>query len=274
MNDTVKVPVFANEGLQNTSQGESQPVTDKANASSEQKKAYAFDKQFGELNGKIKKRDAQIAEKDKTLETMNGKMSELEAQVANLTAPKAPNAELEFDNPDEFKRQTDAFNAHAITKLETGAIEKAKVEFRQELATEREQEKLRKNQEEFAEQGNNHIKKGEAIGLTEEDMVVSANLLDNAGVPNEVQSFLFNDPEGPQIMDFLANNPKELEAMIELPTLNQAAYIERVIRVNAVSTKPTVTNAPNPLINIQGGGMREQDEFEKKYPGAVFKTSK
>ena len=72
-------------------------------------------------------------------------------------------------------------------------------------------------------------------------------------------------------MDFLANNPKELEALTELPALNQAAHIERVIRAQAISNKPTVTGAPDPLLSINGGGMRETEDFEKLCPGAEFK---
>jgi len=272
MSNTADVPALVTNEVRAASAEGSQPSTDKATASPEEKKAYALDKRFGKLTGDIKTRDSQLAERDKSLESMTGKMSEMQATIDGLTAPKPADPNLEFDNPEEFKRQEQAFNAHELTKVESTAIQKAKAEFRQELATEREQEQLKTAQAEFAQQADSHIKKGAAIGLTEEDMVVSARVLADSGVPHDVQSFLFNDEEGPQIMDFLANNPKELEAMTELPAISQAAYIERVIRVNAVSTKPTVTGAPNPLMNIQGGGMREQDDFEKKYPGAVFKS--
>jgi len=271
MNDTVEVPVFANDGLQDTSQDESQPSTDKANASPEQKKAYALDKRFSKLTGDIKSRDTALANKDKDLEVSASKNAELEARIAELSAPKAPNADLELDNPDEFKRQNDVFNAHTITKGQNAAVERAKVELRQEIAAERKQEQLNVETEKFNQKADAHIKKGEAIGLSEEDMIVSANVLANVGVSNDVQDFIFDDPEGPQIADFLANNPKELEAMVELSTTGQISHIERVVRAQAVSNKPTVSGAPNPLLNIKGGGMQEQDDFDKLCPGAEFK---
>jgi hypothetical protein len=271
MSNEQNAAVSGSEDLPTTVVEGSQPSTDKASASPEEKKAYALDKRFGKLTSDIKSRDAQLAERDKSLESMTGQMSEMKAKIDSLTAPKPASSDLEFDNPEEFKRQNDAFNAHELTQVRNEAIQAAKVEFRQDLKLEREQEELTKQQAAFEQQANDHIKKGAAIGLTEEDMVTSARVLAQSGVPSEVQSFLFDDAEGPQIMDFLANNPKELAAMIEMPAIQQASYIERTIRVNAVSTKPTVTGAPQPLMNISGGGMQELDDFEKLCPGAEFK---
>lgn len=274
MSNEQNASVSGSEDLPTTVVEGSQPSTDKASASPEEKKAYALDKRFSKLTGDIKSRDAQLADKDKSLESMTGQMSDMKAKLDSLTAPKPADPNLEFDNPDEFKRQTEAFNAHNLTNVRNEAIQAAKAEFREDLKLERQQEELNKQTEVFNQQASDHIKKGQAIGLTEEDLITSASVLAQAGVPNEVQSFLFNDPEGPQIMDFLANNPKELDAMIGLDAISQASYIERTVRVNAVSTKPTVTGAPQPLMNISGGGMQEQDEFEKLCPGAEIIRSR
>ena len=273
MSNEQNAAVSGSEDLPTTVVEGSQPSTDKASASPEEKKAYALDKRFGKLTSDIKSRDAQLADRDKSLESMTGQMSEMQAKIDGLTAPKPASSELEFDNPEEFKRQNDAFNAHELTQVRNEAIQAAKVEFRNDLKLEREQEELSKKQAVFEQQANDHIKKGMAIGLTEQDMITSASVLAQSGVPSEIQSFLFDDSEGPQIMDFLANNPKELEAMIGLDAVSQASYIERTVRVNAVSTKPTVTGAPQPLMNISGGGMQEQDDFDIACPGAKIRTS-
>ena len=268
MSDVNNAPVAVSEDLPTSTEV---TQTDKHSADPEQKKAYAFDKQFGELNRKIKKGDAKLEESGKALESANSEVSQLKAKLAEFTVPKEPDANLEFDNPDEFNRQKEAVRTHQLTQIKEDAVLEAEARINKRLNTERDQEQLRKKEETFNQQASDHIKKGQAIGLSEEDLITSASVLAQAGVPNEVQSFLFNDPEGPQIMDFLANNPKELEAMIGLDAISQASYIERSVRANAVSTKPTVTGAPDPLLNISGGGMQELDDFDKLCPGAEFK---
>ena len=117
-------PVVVSEDLPTSTEG-SQPSTDKASASPEEKKAYALDKRFGKLTSDIKSRDAQLADRDKSLESMTGQMSEMQAKIDGLTAPKPASSELEFDNPEEFKRQNDAYNAHELTKVRTEAIQAA-----------------------------------------------------------------------------------------------------------------------------------------------------
>ncbi|MCK5616506.1 hypothetical protein KAR91_82350 [Candidatus Pacearchaeota archaeon] len=258
------------EDLQTSSEG-SQPSTDKASASPEEKKAYALEKRFGKLTGDKKKVEAEAAKEREARKAAESKAAELEDKLASITAPKAPDPDLEFNDPGEFERQSNAFKAHEKSQIESSAIQKAKAEIKQEMEADEAIEKLNQQEEEFNRQAADHITKGQAVGLTEEDLVVSASLLNQAGTPQDVQSFLFQDEQGPQIMDYLSNNPKELDAMLELAPIAQTAYIERNIRAKAVSTKPTVSGAPPPLLNISGGGMKEESDINKLCPGAVFK---
>lgn len=272
MSDEQKAAVTTSEEGSTQLEG-SQPSTDKQNASPEEKQSFALNKRFSELTGKIKDSNAETAREREARQVAEQKAKDLEDKLAEVTAPQMPPEDLQFENPEEYNRQVQAFDDHRLGKVRNDAVEQAKAELKQEREDERKLEAQKKQRQEFLDQSKEFVTKGEGVGLTEKDLLVSADLLQNAGVSNDIQSFLFADPQGPQIMDFLANNPQQLEAMLELNPVQQSAFIERNIRAEAITAKPTVSGAPDPIINLHGGGVKEQDDFDKSFPEAKIRRS-
>lgn len=239
---------------------------------SDEKKEYGkkVQNRISTLSGKLRDKDTQLAERDKTLEANATKLSELEAQISTLSAPKAPNSDMEFDNPDEFVKQTQAFNDHKQTLNNADIEKRIDAGISSRLNAQQEARDLEAKKQVFNKTVETFTKNGEAVGLNENDLANGMEILDQSGLSHEMQDYLLGDSAGPQLVDYLANNPGELGEMLEMSSFKQAAFIENKIRVNAMSTKPTVTGAPDPLLNIQGGGARETEDFDKLCPGAVF----
>ena len=272
MNEELKGAVVIENEPAEPAEG-SQPSTDKHTASPDEKKSFAIEKRIGKLTGVIKDSETKLAQKDEELQGATGKVSELEAEVARLTAPKEPDVDLQLDNPEEFNRQQKIFDEHKLGVVHTNAVKVAESNILKKLDADKKLEDQRKQRDEFQKKSNDFVKTGEGVGLKEEELTQIATYLHDSGMPSEIQSFLFDDSEGPQIMDFLANNPEDLGKMLEMNPIQQSAFIEKSIRANAVSAKPTVSGAPDPLLIIQGGGAQELDDFDKACPGAKIVTS-
>ena len=267
------IGAVVSESVQTKPEEGSPPSTDKHNASPDEKKSFALDKRFSKLTGDVKDSNARADKEREGRETAEKRASEAEEKIALLSAPKAPNETLQLDNPEEFDRQLKIFNDHQLGTVHTNAVKVAETNILSRMEADKKLEDQRKQRDEFQKKSNDFVKTGEGVGLKEEELTQIATYLHDSGMPSEIQSFLFDDSEGPQIMDFLANNPEDLGKMLEMNPIQQSAFIEKSIRANAVSAKPTVSGAPVPLINPQGGGAQELDDFDKACPGAKIVTS-
>lgn len=82
--------------------------------------------------------------------------------------------------------------------------------------------------------------------------------------------YLMNDPAGPQVITYLADNPAELQDVLSADPYSATAKIATEIKAKALSKTPKVTKAPDPIPEIGGGGALETDDFEKKYGKPEF----
>ena len=81
---------------------------------------------------------------------------------------------------------------------------------------------------------------------------------------------IMSDPNGGKIVEYLHDNPAEMHDILSLDPMSASIKIANVIKAKALSTTPKVSNAPEPLPNISGGGTLEKDDFERKFPGTEF----
>lgn len=94
--------------------------------------------------------------------------------------------------------------------------------------------------------------------------------LNNAGLNAQVGEYIMSDPNGAKIAEYLVDNPSEMYEVLSLDPLSAGIKISAEIKQKALSTTPNVSNAPDPIAEVQGGGYVEKDGFDKIYPGAQF----
>lgn len=236
-----------------------------------QGKKNKLGERFSKLTGDLKAKDATIAELEETRSRERQELEEARKKLAELEAPKAPDPDLEFTDPEAYEAQKATFHEYEKQQERERIKQEVKADLASEIEQEQNAEKLEKEKAKLVAKVDNFVKRGEAVGLSEEKLEESAIALTEAGIPGDVQNLLLEDEDGAQIVDFLSDNPEQLEAMSKLSAIEQVKFIEKSVRAPATLNKPTVSGAPDPIINISGGGAREESEFEKSCPGAVFK---
>ncbi|MEH6397368.1 hypothetical protein [Pseudoalteromonas sp.] len=95
-------------------------------------------------------------------------------------------------------------------------------------------------------------------------------MLVDSGLKPELGQYLLTDPNGAKIAEYLHDNPAEMHEIIGMSPMNAAVKIANEIKAKALSTTPRVSNAPDPIEAINGGGYVEKDDFSRKFPGTTF----
>ncbi len=250
---------------------ESGEVITKDNATPEQKKEYALEKKKAKNLARNAENQARLAEQDKTLKANASKMAELEAKLEAANAPKAPNIDLELDDPEEYSRQSEAYRAHEKMLERREIVKEIRAEDKKQNEDNALADRQRVAREELISKVDNFLIKGESVGLSEDALEGAVKVLNEASVNSDIQNFLLDDENGPQIVEHLATNADDLEVMNKLSPMAQVKFIENTVRAKALLNKPTTSGAPSPLLDIGGGGAQEKDDFDTLYPNAEFK---
>lgn len=117
---------------------------------------------------------------------------------------------------------------------------------------------------------NTYINNAIRDGVDMDKLAGVEQTLNNAGISPELGQYLMKDPNGAKVAEYLASNPSEMYEVINLDPMSAGIKIATEIKQKALSTTPKVSNAPEPIEAIKGGGYVEKDEFDTKYPGAEF----
>jgi len=105
-------------------------------------------------------------------------------------------------------------------------------------------------------------------GLNPVETKTAADTIINYGISDTFQDILLEDPDGPLFVNYLSQNPVELEEMNRMTTLQLVNHLNSDIRAKASLLKPKTSNAPNPPLTLRGGGAPEQKESWEQ--GAVY----
>lgn len=107
-------------------------------------------------------------------------------------------------------------------------------------------------------------------GVDFDKLLVAEKALKQAGLTNELGSYLMNDTNGAKIVEYLNDNPAEMHEIMGLDPVSAGIRIATEIKPKVLSQTPKVSGAPDPIPEVNGGGYVEVDDFAKKYPGAVI----
>lgn len=102
------------------------------------------------------------------------------------------------------------------------------------------------------------------LGLDAAVMKKAADTVIEYGINAVVEEFVLLDPDGPLLLQYLSDNPVELEQLNGLSSYHMASRINNDIRAKASLLKPQTSNAPPPPVEISGGGVPESKESWEK----------
>ena len=97
-------------------------------------------------------------------------------------------------------------------------------------------------------------------GLNPVAMKKAADTVIDYGISDTFQDILLEDPDGPLFVQYLADNPVELEEMNRMSTLQLVNHLNGDIRAKASLLKPQTSAAPDPPVTLKGGGAPELKE--------------
>ena len=107
-------------------------------------------------------------------------------------------------------------------------------------------------------------------GVDFDKLLIAERTLKQAGISNELGSYLMKDNNGAKIVEYLNDNPAEMHEIMQLDPVSAGIRIANEVKPKALSQTPKVSGAPDPIPEVNGGGYVQVDDFSKKYPGAVI----
>jgi hypothetical protein len=231
-----------------------------------------------EESGNVQKRINKItAEKyalARKVEEMEKKLSSAQPSVAGSATPQSDSSpELEVP-----KLPDDLYDEEAMKKYHADTLKYSQEVSRREAASaakthfEQQQEQAKQAiiQAETQKLIQGYAERGLQAGISHDQMVLNEQSLVQNGVNSDLGRFLMEDPLGPQLTAYLAENLDKFHEINAMTPYAAGAMIENEIKKNVLGPR-NVTTAPDPVAGINGGsGAKESDEFDKLCPGAQF----
>lgn len=195
----------------------------------------------------------------------------LEKEIADMKASLNPQNELQaveippLPDPwaENYEEQILARDKAIEQNVQFKALEAAKAE-----RDAQEMQARQAKQREYVESlEKDFLNNSQSLGLKTETVTESANIVASYGVDPEIANLLMSEKDGPLIVNYLAQNPVELEQLTQLSPVRGAIKLTTDIRAKASQLKPKQTNAPSPTRAPRGGGV----SYDQRGPkGATF----
>jgi len=186
-------------------------------------------------------------------------LDDLKGQQVKVEIPPVPNRDSETYEADVAAR-----DEKIVAKAEQGAEVTRQTEARKEKDEARLAGEEAAIKEKVAGFDANMVTHGLNPVVTKK----AADTVIAYGISENFQDVLLEDPDGPLFVQYLADNPVELEEMNGMSVLQLVNHLNGDIRAKASLLKPQTSTAPDPPITLKGGGapeMKEEWEEGAKY---------
>lgn len=210
-----------------------------------------------EVNKQHKKfRDAERAlnKAQQTADELAKKLEDIEAKSAEVIIPDVPDPLSDTFAEDVQKRDV-AIERKAELKAQQEQTAEAKKR-EDEARVTREEEALKARVATFDTNMVTH-------GLNPAETKKAADTVISYGINTMFEDSLLEDPDGPLLVSYLADNPVELEEINSMTALQLAHRLDE-IRPKASLLKPKTSDAPDPPVTVQGGGVPETKDWWEK----------
>lgn len=177
----------------------------------------------------------------------------------SLVAPTLPEDIFDEEAMRKYHSETSDYNQKVANQAAIDALNNQRT-------GEQKQQQQQKQQEVINRFAQNALRDG----VNPEKLRAAEQTVVNAGIDNTLANHIMNDPNGGKIVEFLHDNPAMLHELVALDPISAGMKIAADIKPAVVSASSNVSNAPAPQTEIRGGGVHEQDEFDRNYPGVEF----
>ncbi len=228
-------------------------TTDTEAQPAEKPKLNGYEKRISTLTHRNYAKDQEIAQLKAELETRKATDKQPDSPV-----PAYPDDDLRYDNPQEYRKQLDAYIDHKAA-AQYQSQQRAYQEAESNRKAEEQRAKLQSEQQEIV---GKYIENGLASGISEEKMIANEAMLKSVNIDQGLAQELYSDPEGAKLVDFLADNPDKLAQLAGMSPYQAAVQIATEIKPQALSSKPSSTNAPDPIEPTSGGAVPPADNLQ------------
>lgn len=107
-------------------------------------------------------------------------------------------------------------------------------------------------------------------GVDIDKLRAAEQVINQEGMDPMLANFIMSDPHGGKIVEYLHDNPTVRADLKSLDPISAGNKVINEIKALALSTTPRVSNAPDPIPEIKGGGALDKDDFDRNNPGTTF----
>ncbi len=242
-------------------QPEGEAKEEGAESSTAEESKVTFDEaQQAKVNQLIGEKVSKQREAERQAEELQRRLAEVEASLPKEKRPEIPAMPDPFD--DDFEEQSKARDAAIIKQAEFDATARANERLQQQA----QQEAARRQQAALETELVKYSNKAKASGIDQNQMVQDMQAV-GQNIPDvNIQAFLLTEEKGPEITNFLASNPLEMDKVRNMNQMQAAIYIETQLKPKATQSRKT-SNAPAPADTLSGRGAPPKERGPK---GAKF----
>ena len=242
-----------------------QPITmDEAETESSPEQEEKPEQKTDGVHKRINELTAKRYEQQRRAEAAESELSELrkaQAQPATEVA-QAPQLPEDVYDSEAMAEYHNSMVAHQTTVAQ-GAVQQALQDTRtQDLQS----QQTAAMQQVVSTYTNNAINDG----VDMDKLRAAEQVLNQEGIDPGLGQFIMNDPHGGKIAEYLHDNPAVRLDLLDLDPISAGYKIMNEVEALALSTTPKVSNAPDPIPEIRGGGALDKDDFDRNNPGTEF----
>ena len=177
--------------------------------------------------------------------TAEGELNELKSKNAEVVVPPVP---------DKYSDSFDADMATRDTAIAAKTAQDAELEQRKTKQQADDEARAATEKQAVTDRVATFDSNMVTLGLNPVETKADADTIIGFGLSNTFQDILLEDPDGPLLVKYLAQNPIEIEQMNGMSALSLVNHINKDVRAKASLLRPQTSNAPNPPIVLDGGG--------------------
>ena len=119
----------------------------------------------------------------------------------------------------------------------------------------------------FQARSESYAERANSLGVDREKLKVSGQMLGNQQLDPMVLEHILDDPHGPYLTEYLADNPDKIAELRTMNGMQAGTFMASVIKPAAIAARPVLNKIPAPAKTPSGSGM---PAGERGPAGATF----
>lgn len=234
-----------------------EPVDSSPTSESEHEvKSNGVQQRINDITAKRYQEQRRADELQAKLDALEAQKPAQPVQTENLVAPSLPEDIYDEDAMKKYHGDMVEFSRKSAETAATSIYERQQQQGQEQAQQVKQKEVLDK-----------YTTNALRDGVDLDKLRVAEQTINQSGISPELGAFIMNDPNGAKIATYLADNPSEMYEIVGMDPVSAGIQIANQIKPKVLSQTPKVSNAPDPIPEVTGGGFVEKDDFDKTYPG-------